>query len=173
MLKSILMKLCAGNETLSWLDVLRLSLPAVLSAILSAILSGYLVSRWKSRRDAIERRVDELCDEINKLGDEASGLWSRKAIRSDSHLIARIKSNLNRISRLRVMLEEYVSRSAKSEMVDSEQVFFREISGGDFESQKRPANLLKSYSVLQTTINYVMAVRAAHLKDQKGLWRRR
>jgi hypothetical protein len=116
--------------------------------------------------------VDELCDEIDELGDKSSALWSKKAAKEDEIIIAHIKCDLNRISRLRVMLEEYVSRAAKTEMVGSEQEFFREVSGGEFENHRRAADILKSYLVLQSATSYVMTVRSAHLKDQKGMWRR-
>lgn len=172
MLKNILMKLCDGSRPLDWLDILKLAFPSVLSAILSALLSGYLVTRWRSRKDLIDKRIDDLCKEIDVLAEIAREFWSRNSKAADQAIIVNIKSKLLRISRLRVLLEGLVSNSSKNELVESEQMFLREISGGEFESPRRKLDFVKSYAVLEVGSNYVLAIRQAHISDQKGLWMR-
>ena len=110
------MKLCDGSRPLDWLDILKLAFPSVLSAILSALLSGYLVTRWRSRKDLIDKRIDDLCKEIDVLAEIAREFWSRNSKAADQAIIVNIKSKLLRISRLRVLLEGLVSNSSKNEL---------------------------------------------------------
>jgi hypothetical protein len=173
MLKNILMKLCDGYSSLDSFDIIKLAFPSVLSAILSALLSGYIITRWRSRKDLVDKRIDDLCREIDALGELAREFWSRNFKAADQSTIVNIKSKLLRISRLRVLLEGLVSNSSKNELVESEQMFLREISGGEFESPRRKLDFVKSYAVLEAGSNYVLAIRQAHLSDQKGLWMRK
>lgn len=52
------------------------------SPFLAAFLSGYLVTRWKGREDAIEKRLDEITKKIDEVATTASAYWFSEFVKA-------------------------------------------------------------------------------------------
>ncbi|MBN9440349.1 hypothetical protein [Bosea sp. (in: a-proteobacteria)] len=141
--------------------------------ILAALLSGYLVNRFKSREDAVEKRLDELYAEIKLAADDATIYWQTEPAADDIVLkSARTLAALARLDGLRSAIASHLSVSASKEMAAAGSEFMREATGGDFGVHNRNPDILRAARIQQQASAYAVAVRKARMEDLKGLRRR-
>jgi hypothetical protein len=143
----------------------------VVPAILSALLSGIWVSRWKASFDHAEKRIDDLCTEIAKLGDLASEYWITP--QSDPKipvLQARVSTGLIRISAMRVTLSQFVSGLASDRLLQLEQLLIRQATGGDFGVHNRTTSVVAAAGAQHAASNYVVEIRRARLASFSRRW---
>lgn len=140
---------------------------------LAAFLSGYLVSRWKTREDAVEKRLDELVSQIDAAATAAQAYWQKPPTDSEIRLAAaKVRAAIARIDGLLSALSPFLSSPANKEMVTVASQFLREATGGDFGVHNRPEDLNRSMQVLLMAAEYTVVVRRARMRDLEG-WRRR
>jgi hypothetical protein len=141
--------------------------------VLSAILTGYFFARYKNREDNIDKRCDELCLEITKLGECSNSYWAAgKKIEEMAVLEARVTAGWSRVSGLRVLLESFVSESSKEEVLEAEKLMFQLTTGGNFGSKNLRADPRRARSSILEAANFCNAVRNARMHDTHGLFRR-
>lgn len=151
------------------LEILKL----LCAALLSALLGGYLVTRYKSREDNVEKRLDELCDEIDRVANLASSYWQLPPSHQDVPILAaKVNAGLFKIAGLRAALSDFVSASASKEMAEAESILLRNTTGEGFGVHNRVEDLQTATQVFRTAATYTVAVRKARLKDIKGYRRR-
>jgi hypothetical protein len=140
---------------------------------LAAFLSGYLVSRWKTREDAIEKRLDELIVQIDAVANAANAYWLKGPQDSEVKLQAtKVMAGIARLDGLRSTIAPFLSSAANTEIVAIAGDFLRTSTGGDFGVHNRDADLSRSLQVLLVAASYSVAVRSARMKDLLG-WKRR
>ena len=160
---------CAQN--IEWFRVL---LPSAI-AVLSAFLSGYFFARYKSREDQIDKRCDELCVEISSVGNASSLYWlsaSTPPIETNIQH-AKIVAGWSRISGLRVLLEDFISETAKDELLEAEMKMFGVTTGSNFGGVNIVAEPQRARECILEAAHYVNDVRTARMRDTKGHLRRR
>jgi hypothetical protein len=161
---------CAQQSVSLWWEPLKI----VGTAAMSAIASGYLVSRWKSREDAIEKRLDELWSEIKAAGEQASEYWRMPQISPDLNIRATaIQSTIARIDGTRSTLAEFMSPRANEEIAAHAATFLRQATGGNFGVHNREAEESRAAAAQLAAANYAVWSRRARMRDLKGWFRRR
>jgi hypothetical protein len=160
----------ACSQNVEWFKTL---LPVAI-ALLSAFLSGYFFARYKSREDQIDKRCDEICVEIVSVGNASSLYWLEPNLARVENNMQQVKivAGWSRISGLRVLLEEFVSETAKSELVDAEMKMFSVTTGSNFGGMNVAAEPQRARESILEAANYVNTVRMARMRDTKGHLRR-
>lgn len=142
--------------------------------ILTAILVGFLANRWKFREDFVDKRIDNLFEEIKELGEVCSAYWELAPGSPDlKRNEAKISAGIARINSTVAALGPFLSRSAANEISVSSSSFFRIATGGNFGVHNRPADISRSEQVLIQSAHFSVACRRARLKDLKGFLRRK
>jgi hypothetical protein len=125
------------------------------------------------REDYIEKRFDELCSTILDTADLASDYWSGSAADEGMRLCeSKIVASLKRIGGLRVILSQYISRSAHNELAQAESALLRETTGGNFGVHNRQPDPQKILSCQAVASDCVITIRRARMSDLRGFRRR-
>jgi hypothetical protein len=149
------------------------ALKLLVAPLLAAFLGGYLVSRWKTREDTIEKRSDEICQEIRSISENASVYWQKEPTDGALKILAEtITAGIVRVDGLRSAIAPHVSSPANDEMAKAASFFLRETTGGQFGVHNRASDLERARSVIQQAALFSVAVRQSRMRDLKG-WRRR
>jgi hypothetical protein len=161
----------ACTQNIEWVRAL---LPLAI-AVTSAFLTGYFFARYKSREDQIDKRCDELCVEISGVGNASSQYWlSTSSLPIETNIQqAKIVAGWSRISGLRVLLEEFISETAKEELVAAELKLFGITTGSNFGGASVAAEPQRARECILEAAHYVNDVRTARMRDTKGHLRRR
>ena len=77
-----------------------------------------------------------------------------------------------KMSELRKGLEGFMSKLATDEIIKSEQIFQRTLTGGDFGVHNREPDLERAKIMMVHGRKYENIIRISRLKDSAGLWRR-
>lgn len=148
--------------------------PQIFSAILAGTLSGYLVTRWKGREDAIEKRLDELIDKIEEVADSASGYWQLHHENASVKLEGvKVLAGIARLDGLRSALRDAMSKSATEEISRASSTFLRACTGGDFGVHNRETDIARASEILLVGASLAVVVRTARMADLRGLRRRK
>lgn len=146
----------------------------LLPPLLAAFLSGYLVSRWKTREDAIEKRLDELIQQIDLVATEAVAYWLRPGIHPDTQLSgAKVAAGIAKLDGLRSTISTFLSATGNDEITTVAGHFFRETTGGDFGVHNRDADIIRALSIPRLAASYCVSVRRARMRDLAGYFRRK
>lgn len=147
---------------------------SIIVPIFVAVLSGHFFARKKSKEDNVDKRMDELCAEIAKLGEAAQEYWSSEvAERASKGMPLRVTVHWTRVNGLRVLLEEFVSNSAREEILEADGILFKVSTGGDFGGASTAVEPERGRLCLLEAANYVNVVRSARMLDMKGWFRRK
>jgi hypothetical protein len=147
--------------------------PPIIAACLAAILSGYLVSRWKGREDAIEKRLDEIIEKVDEIATCASEYW--QLAHTDPKVKiegVKVRAGIARLDGLRSALRSVMSAAATEEISLASSDFLRSCTGGDFGVHNRSTDLGRASEILLVAASLSVAIRSARMKDLQG-WRRR
>lgn len=145
----------------------------VLPPIITAFLSGYLVLRWKGRGEYLDKRLDELCAMIDSAAEFGSDYWSiDQSVTGALINEAKLQAQLMKIAGLRASLESEMSQSSIAELRRAESVFLREATGGNFGVHNRVSDLFRAIATRHSAAQFVVAIRAARMRDLRG-WQRR
>lgn len=145
----------------------------LLPPILAAIFGGYLVNRFKSREDAIDKRLDELYSEIRLAATDAENYWKSDPKADDLKILAaKTLAAIVRLDGLRSAIAKHMSQSASDEMAAAASDFMRLATGGEFGVHNRESDIFRAAQVHQQAAAFSVAVRKARLQDLEG-WRRR
>jgi hypothetical protein len=139
----------------------------------AALLSGYLVSRWKGREDAIEKRLDEIIDRVDDVALTASAYW-QLAHTDPTVKIEGVKvtAGIARLDGLRSALQSVMSDAANNEVSSAASDFLRVCTGGDFGVHNRSTDIGRASEILLVGAALCVAIRRARMRDLEG-WRRR
>ena len=142
--------------------------------LVAGALGGYLVTRWKTREDAVEKRLDELCQEVNRVAEFAAEYWQMAS--TDERLSlwqAKTVAAVARADGLRSLIAPLLSKVASNEIAVEASNFLREATGGEFGVQGRQRNLNQAQYVIQAAAAYTVTIRRSRMRDLSGWFRRR
>ena len=140
---------------------------------LAALLSGYLVTRWKRREDAIEKRLDEIIEKIDEVATTASAYWqldyADPIVKIEG---TKVRAGLARLDGLRSALQNVMSVPATNEISGAASDFLRACTGGNFGVHNRQTDVIRASEILLVAASFCVAIRRARMQDVEG-WRRR
>jgi hypothetical protein len=142
--------------------------------ILAALLSGYLVTRWKGREDAIEKRLDEIIEKIDEVATTASAYW--QLLHTDPTVKiegTKVRAGLSRLDGLRSALRSVMSVPSTNEISIAASEFLRSCTGGGFGVHNRETDIGRASEILLVAGSFCVAIRRARMRDLEGWWRRR
>jgi hypothetical protein len=146
----------------------------LIAAILSAWLSGYLVRRWQYREDHVNRRADDLINEIGTLRDLCIDYWlidspSEQADMNRGRVLqealekngAKIIALQHQIAALRSSLVSDFSSDYMSTLDQAEASLFDATTGGEFGVSSRNAEPARVRIIAGAAAAYINSVRSA------------
>jgi hypothetical protein len=140
---------------------------------IAALLSGYLVTRWKGREDAIEKRLDEIIAKVDEVAVCASAYWQLPHTDPSVKIEGvKVRAGISRLDGLRSALNNVMSPPANSEISIAASDFLRSCTGGDFGVHNRHTDIGRSSEILLVAGSFCVAIRRARMRDLEG-WRRR
>lgn len=141
--------------------------------VIAALLSGYLVTRWKGREDAIEKRLDEIIEKVDEVATTAAAYWQLDYTDPTVKIEGtKVRAGLARLDGLRSALRNVMSLSATNEISIAASDFLRSCTGGDFGVHNRQTDVIRASEILLVAASFCVAIRRARMQDVEG-WRRR
>jgi hypothetical protein len=142
-------------------------------SFIAAFLSGYLVTRWKGREDAIEKRLDEIIEEVDKVAACASAYWQLPHTDPSVKIEGvKVRAGIARLDGFRSALHNVMSQPANREISIAASQFLRSCTGGDFGVHNRPTDVGRASEILLVGAAFCVAIRRARMQDIER-WRRR
>lgn len=116
------------------MDKYYISLISACIGAVSGLVAAYWRTRYTVKSQDLSKRLEDLCDSIEKLEEIACDYWGLNIEKKPSqHYILGYKT---KISLLVTYLDEEYTQFSKDEISESLAEFFRACTGGDFESAK-------------------------------------
>ena len=114
-----------------------------------------------------------MCRTLSELSQMGQNYWLTDQAAQTDHLLAtKIQSSQMKLSEMRLKLEGFISKVATREIVESEQKFQREISGGNFGVHNRLEDIERARRVIYSGQSYETTIRMSRLHDMKGYFGR-
>lgn len=135
-------------------------------AFAAGFVASYVILRWRLKTQYLASRIEDLCNEIYRVGDIAAIYWASDGDADDIKLCeARIIGGQGWVQAAITQLEEdiwLVRDVCAQELVE----FSDAISGGDFEVSGRPPDHDRCVRAYKSSTDLIISVRSI----RRNLW---
>jgi hypothetical protein len=134
--------------------------------VLFAGTTTIIIERYRGRRDAVSKMADGLRDDLRSLQELAIGYWSRSSNADDGAVEARIVAQQSDVLQtLRLVHEAITLEPARGSFDEAIYELLDALTGGDFQTTGRTADLQRMARVHRTIGEFRSAISRARLRQ--------
>lgn len=152
---------------MSYIDYLEY-LKIVVGPVSSALLAVYIVNKSKTREDHIERRIDEICNDVRSICDFSCDYWSQDQSHKLIPVEVKIQTRIMYLSRISVKASELSPELQNYHVKKLMQHFARTVTGGDFGVHNRTSDTNRIRDIFHSANNLAVEIRSVSIRKHKS-----